>query len=368
MSSHKTSSIQLPASQQLAKMFGQFKLSQIMQLDYKQFEEFIGQIEASDLFKTLTYPRDSAQKNWKVISYVRFPGTRLEKRFYEPTENVIRDRSSVDIEGLLESKNEAIKIIKRLGIEKFESYFLYGEFDLSIEELADKCSLSEGEVWQIIQLVNEIAVQNQFHLHTATFSEGIKYTKIASVYKEAGDFAIGFFDLRLARGRYLINHERLSRLKQEGVFTRGQLRKINKLINILNMINVRNSVIYGLLQIIIKKQRLFFESADERDLDLLTQRQAAKELGVCASWISRLVRYRSIETPWREEVPLRYFFPALKRLRLQIFKAILQEDSSVHSDEHIRQIFKQRYGIYISRRTVTKYRKELSGSVLSKKK
>lgn len=360
MPSYQISQVRLQSPRQLARMLGQLRLSRLMELNNQQFEEFIQEIESDPLFRRFMYPKGAGPGNERVISYVRFPRTEIQSSFWEFPESMVQDKSRADVESLLEAREGVVEIIRRLGIDKFKRYFLYNEFDSSIKGLARDCQLSQGECEKIIDLVNKISVLSRHRTNSAISARGVNYTKVAYIYRDKGDFTIGFFDLSLARGRYKINLQRISQLKQSGAFSNQELRNIDKLINRLNLINLRKSTIFGLLQIIIRKQRPFLESRQAQDIIPLSQKEAAGELGISASLVSRAIKYKSIDTPWREEKPLKYFFPSLKAVRIQILESLIQENLSVDSDEAISRMLKRKHGIYISRRTVNKYRRELS--------
>jgi RNA polymerase sigma-54 factor len=332
-----------------------------MELSSQQFEEFIQEIESNPLFKRFMYPKEATQGKEKIISYNRFPRTEIETNFYEFPEAVIKDNSRIDVDSLLEAKKEVVKIIRRLGVDKFKRYFLYNEFDSTIEELAKDCRLSKNECGEIIDFINKIFIQNKYQVSSMISARGINYNKVASIYKkDERGFIISFSNLSLARGRYKIDFQRFSQLKETETFSKQELRDINKLIRRLNLINLRKSTIFNVLQIIVKKQKAFLKSGKAKDIIPLSQKEVAKELGISASLISRAIKYKSIETPWTEEKPLKYFFPSLKAVRIQILELLLQENLPLDSDEAISQMLKRKYGIYISRRTVSKYRKELS--------
>lgn len=360
MSPYKISQIQQRTPEQLARMSGQLRLSRLMQLNNQQFEEFIQEVESDPLFKRFMYPEEATPGNKKIISYARFPRTAIQSSFYEFPEAIIKDKGRTDVESLLEAKEEVARIIRKLGIERFKRYFLYNEFDSGIEELAGECQLSVEECREIIDLVNKISVQSSHKINSTISARGISYNKVANIYKDEGDFIIGFFDLSLARGRYKVNLQRLSQLKEGGVFSNQQLRNINRLISRLNLINLRKSTIFNVLQIMVKKQKSFLESGQIKDIIPLSQREVAGELGISASLISRAIKYKSIQTPWKEERPLKDFFPSLKAVRIQILELLIQENLPLDSDQAIRDMLKIKHGIYISRRTVSKYRKELS--------
>jgi DNA-directed RNA polymerase specialized sigma54-like protein len=75
--------------------------------------------------------------------------------------------------------------------------------------------------------------------------------------------------------------------------------------------------------------------------------------------VSRGLRGKSIDTPWGEEIPLWRFFPRPKQFRKQLLRQLLEADGGLSSDETIRAELLEKFGVAISRRSVTNLRKEL---------
>ncbi len=75
--------------------------------------------------------------------------------------------------------------------------------------------------------------------------------------------------------------------------------------------------------------------------------------------ISRVIARRSIETPWGEEHPIKYFLPSRKRIVKGLIIDIIKDGKRIYTDEEIRQELKKSFDIGISRRSVASYRQEL---------
>lgn len=350
---------QLPQTKQLLRLrlIGRIKLADLMELSESDFAKTIKKIENDPLFKKLFSPSNRQEK---VISYLRFPRSGLAKSFYELKEDIAVDRSSLNIESFLDSRKEAIPVIKRLGIDKFKKYFLYNDGELSYKNISLACDLAEKEVTKIMTLIDDFSIHSEFfNPSMINLDRNIAYSKIAKIEKDdSGDFGISFFSPHLVKGRYWINYEKLAELKNR-VFNQAELKKINRLLYTLKTINTRKSIIYKVIRKILKKQDVYFATANHKDLVSLSQRELAKEMNVNPSLISRAIARRSIETPWGEEYPVKYFFPSRKKTIKRLITDIIDDGKCIYTDEGIREELKKAFNIDISRRSVASYRQEL---------
>jgi transposase len=273
---------------------------------------------------------------------------------------MVADTGSVDIESLLLNKEYVVHQIQKLGLEKFKRYFLYPEPEMRPEDIALECNMELSEVHQLNGLVDELSILSEFHSQSALSpAHGIHYSKVASVERGPEGFVIGYFSRSIARGRYSIDHERFGELQRNGAFTRAEAGQITQLFRRLELINSRKDTVARILQHIVERQRLYFESGDSSALLPLSQRELAKGVGLVPSSISRAIRGKSLETPWREEKALKDFFPRPKRFRKELVRRLLETEREFSSDEAIRDRLEREFGVSISRRSVASLRKEL---------
>ena len=134
-------------------------------------------------------------------------------------------------------------------------------------------------------------------------------------------------------------------------------------------ITYRNDTLLALSKFIFKKQINFFEGGSEK-LIPMNLREAANDLGVHESTISRLTTGKFMETPYGI-FELKYFFSSSiinhagedfssQSIKQKIKKIIKSEDKlKPFSDNKITKILAEE-GIYLARRTVTKYRESLN--------
>ncbi|MBN3040338.1 MAG: hypothetical protein JW867_04360 [Candidatus Omnitrophica bacterium] len=344
---------------QSAQLHAQIKISQLMQMSEAEFQDLINNIENNPLFKRLMYPKDKGKIKEKIISYRRFPGTRIAKNFSDFSPEQIKATGSPDLESLIKSKDKIMRTIKKIGSEDFKKYFLYSDFDIVLDDLSRRLSLSEDEIENIQLLINDLALKSRFYFPGSFESLGIKYQKIAEIEKDKGRFLISFLSLSLARGQYFFNQKKLDKLAGSGQLSRSELRKINFLINKLKAINLRKTTLFRIVSFIISKQKKFLNTSEPISLIPFSQKEAAANLGLSSSVFNRAIKYRSLDSPWGTELPLKYFFPSLKNIRIYFLDSIIKKNIKFKSDKELQEYLQSRHGIYISRRTVNKYKKEI---------
>jgi DNA-directed RNA polymerase specialized sigma54-like protein len=216
-----------------------------------------------------------------------------------------------------------------------------------------------AQVRDINRLIDDFSIMSEFY-HPSNFSsDGIRYSKVASVETEGRSLAIRYFSPLLARGRYLISYERFEELSRGGAFSRDECREMRQLFKKLELINSRKDTLNRILQGIAERQALYFHSGSPRSLLPFSQKELARNIGVAPSSVSRAISCRSVDTPWGEEVPLKHFFPRPKRFRKELLGQLLEGDEELSSDEMIRARLWDRFGVAISRRSVANLRREL---------
>jgi len=196
--------------------------------------------------------------------------------------------------------------------------------------------------------------------HPSNFSSDvIHYSKVASVDRDVEGFVISYFSPSFARGHYLVNYERFEELSRSGAFSKDEAREARQLFRKLELINSRKDTLNQVLQGIVDKQALYFQTSDSRSLLPFSQKELAKRVGLAPSSVSRAIKGKSIDTPWGEEVPLKHFFPRPKRFRKELLRQLLEGDDELSSDEIIRTRLWEKFGVSVSRRSVANLRKEL---------
>jgi RNA polymerase sigma-54 factor len=160
-------------------------------------------------------------------------------------------------------------------------------------------------------------------------------------------------------------------LKSNGVSgeTKTFLReKFRSAVDLLRSVNQRKQTIYKVCACIVNRQREFLEQGPSALRPMLIK-DVANELGVHSSTISRVVTNKYVDTP-QGVMELRKFFTmgvenpdgeelSIVQVKLKIKKLIEGENKSKpYSDNQLGQLLR-RDNIFITRRTVAKYREQM---------
>lgn len=134
-------------------------------------------------------------------------------------------------------------------------------------------------------------------------------------------------------------------------------------------IEQRKQNMKAIMEEIVKRQVPFFEEGAHQKQSL-RMREVAAATGVHVSTISRAVRHKYVQSP-RGIIPLKDFFQQGLKTRngqetsAEAIKHLLKETihtenkQKPYSDQKLSQLLHDQFGIYISRRTVAKYREAL---------
>ncbi len=140
--------------------------------------------------------------------------------------------------------------------------------------------------------------------------------------------------------------------------------KILKINFIIECINQRQETIKQIVETIIMKQENFFTNGE---IVPLTQKEVARITGRSESTVSRAIKDKYISTP-NGNFNIKAFFSAgylnkEKKISSNLIKKyiveLIKSEEIIYSDTKIMNKIKERFGIEISRRTVTKYRTEI---------
>lgn len=190
-----------------------------------------------------------------------------------------------------------------------------------------------------------------------------------TITKVDGEFIIMQNDEGMPQLRLNASYREL--LKSNGVSgeTKTFLReKFRSAVDLLRSVNQRKQTIYKVCECIVNRQRNFLEHGPSALRPMLIK-DVASELGVHSSTISRVVTNKYVDTP-QGVIELRKFFTmgvenpdgeelSIVQVKLRIKKLIEDENKSKpYSDNQIGQLLR-RDNIFITRRTVAKYREQM---------
>ena len=335
----------------------------MLEMPEEEFNKLIIEAEGNPLFKKL-YRKE------RIIHYQRYPRTDISPHFYQLNEEITAGGTgTLDIESLLSDKEDMVRQLQKMGLENFKRYFLYPEPGVSVEEVAQECNLELAEVEKINSLINEFSIMSEFYNPSALSSgHGIHYSKVASIERGPEGFIIGYISPTYARGRYSIDYERFEELKGNGAFSAAEAREMRQLFKRLELINSRKDTVTRILQGIVERQAPYFESGNSKAILPFSQKELAESIRLVPSSISRAISGKSLETPWGEEKALKDFFPRSRMFRRELIRQLLETGEEFPSDEAIKAKLEQKFGVFISRRSVASLREELKIAAAWKRK
>ncbi|MGA2090895.1 MAG: hypothetical protein ABSH12_05470 [Endomicrobiales bacterium] len=350
----------------------QTKLANMLEMPGKEYAELIQEIESDPLFIKLKYADNTSDR---AIHMRRLKQTDLSHRFLELNEsNVSQDTgSSAEVEKLLEDKGWLINAVRKIGEKEFKRLFIYNEGDISVSEIAKECRLKQDEVKQIFSIINSIDVFSEFFIPSKNIPEKtVSYNKIAVLIPRQSDYIIQFMSAHWARGVYDVDYDKIKKMTESGIYSKTEKASLKKLLERIELVNIKKSLMGNILTKIIEKQKSYLDSGGEGEMEPFKQVEMAKELEVHPSIVSRAIAGRSIETPWGLEKPLKEFFPSgkikqkeamlvciheiLKKEKIQLRNGII---SKPFSDQAISLFLQKEYLVAIAPRTVAKYRNQM---------
>lgn len=343
-----------------ASLIGRLKLGQILSLPEPDFQKWVQTLEEDPWFRKLACPK---QRFHKIIRFQRFSGTSWRFAPLELREEWVASKSSPDTQAFLEKYKSIFPLIQRIGDTAFRREFLYAEGNDGIEDLAARHGLDLAEVEKIISFVND------FHLHVEmgaiSASSSPTSQQLPSVYTVAGieragdSLSISYHSLNCARGRYLIDYERLKDIHGGGAYSPRDFRHVQSLLKKLEMINLRKQTLNRILSELLIFQRPFFLSGCRDDLKPLSQREMARTLLVNSGVLCRVIHDRAVVLLDGHTVVISSLFLKRKTWLKQQLADLLPRSSTHFSDAILCKKLLGKTGVSISRRSISDYRREL---------
>ena len=236
-----------------------------------------------------------------------------------------------------------------------------------IKELAEELGVSRGEIQQALDLIMTLNPYPAANFNSQ--KEGVKFLKPDLIVQEIeGKFYIltNDFGPRLRINAY---YRKLLRNMDHQQAQQYLKERLDSALWLIRAIEQRRLTIYRTMEAIIDFQRSFF-SRGIKYLRPLTMQQVAEQIGVHESTVSRATTNKYVQTA-HGLFELKFFFAsgihrhqgqdlAATSIKKMIEDLIKREDkASPLSDQKIVERLAQE-GIRLSRRTVAKYRQQLS--------
>jgi RNA polymerase sigma-54 factor len=269
----------------------------------------------------------------------------------------LRECLSLQLESLELKESLAYKIVQD-HLPLLESH--------KFKEIAARTAALFEEVLQAVDCIKHLIPKpgQKYNNQNATYVQ-----PEVSIAKVDDEFVILLNDEGMPQLRLNASYKEL--LKSNGVSseTKTFLReKFRSAVDLLRSVNQRKQTIYKVCVCIVNRQREFLENGPSH-LHPMLIKDVASELGVHSSTISRVVTNKYVDTP-QGVMELRKFFTmgvenpdgeelSIVQVKLKIRKLIEDENrSKPYSDNQIGQLLR-RDNIFITRRTVAKYREQM---------
>jgi RNA polymerase sigma-54 factor len=234
------------------------------------------------------------------------------------------------------------------------------------KEIASQTGSSFEEVLQAVDCIKHLIPKpgQKYNNQKATYVQ-----PEVTIAKVDDEFVILVNDEGMPQLRLNASYKEL--LKSNGVSgeTKTFLReKFRSAVDLLRSVNQRKQTIYKVCVCIVNRQKEFLENGPSSLRPMLIK-DVASELGVHSSTISRVVTNKYVDTP-QGVMELRKFFTmgvespdgeelSIVQVKLKIKKMIEGENKSKpYSDNQLGQLLR-RDNIFITRRTVAKYREQM---------
>jgi len=207
---------------------------------------------------------------------------------------------------------------------------------------------------------------------------GKEYTAEAPIYvspevyieKVEGEYVIYFTDNGSPRLRISHTYQELMGKQETNKETKDFIKnKVRSAVDLLRNIEHRRQTIYRVVECIVRRQSAFLDHGVEHIKPMMLK-DVAEDIGMHLSTISRVVNRKYAHTP-QGVIELRRFFSegmlnedgeevSTRILKLKIKKMIEEEDTKKPlTDDKIARIL-GKGGVKLSRRTVAKYRDQMS--------
>ncbi len=244
------------------------------------------------------------------------------------------------------------------------------EIPKGVEYFKESYGYNEKEIEKALEVIRQLEpypARNYFNENTVYMEPDLIFYKENNEWKvevvKEGPFVV---KLNNSYKEFLNKKRGVGNNSDVKKFLKQKLRDAEDL---LKAIDSRYSSLYKVGLAILKHQKEFLEKGT-KFLRPLTLRDIAEEIQMHESTVSRIITHKYVQTP-NGVYPLKFFFStgyrsregkelSAKAVKDYIKEIIDGEDPAKPlSDSAISKILKEKYGINIARRTVTKYREEM---------
>jgi len=318
------------------------KAASFIEMGEDEIANLIEEIKNSRLFKLL--------KAYGAIKTNGFKKYNISNNSVENLPSVGNEDS--DISYLFENE-ETLNLIKKMGAEKFKKYFLDGGFGEA--EIEKQLKISKQDIIKIKDIVSKVFVKEEFSKTNAKKTDFRPNYCVAEIKIEGGKILPCFYNKNIWKDGFEIDKQKL---KEYIKISGDKEDEIKEIIEKISLIEYKKSSLVSLIEYLIKEQKKFLIFENYDFLNVLTQKKAAKNIGVCESVLNRLISNRSLKLNSGIIIPIKNLFPSSKKINKNRFKKIFSENKNL-TDNELSDLFNKKYGLKLSRRTINQYKNEI---------
>ena len=256
---------------------------------------------------------------------------------------------------MLDSDSDVARLIKRIGQENFEAVFSRTRAHRT-PSTHDSAAFRKTRPSRFGEFMDRLYVRSEFQSSEDQSPPATVYSSVAGITLEDGRPALGFFNREIWKGRYRTDEARYRELKE--TLKPRETARIEQFMRQVDLLAFRQTTLYRVLETLIERQAEYLASGDPARRRPLTQREVAASLRVAPSVLNQLISNKSVEAPWRLEIPLKTFLPSRKAmLRDKLYDIAMERPDA--GDDLLREELRRLHGATISRPSIIQYRKEL---------
>ncbi len=244
---------------------------------------------------------------------------------------------------LVERLLEAIDNANRMDLEKIKAFS-------GLDDATFRTTMERIKSYMLYPLENYHRIENENYIQPDVY------------VKRVGDELVAILEDKYINS-VSIDEEMLKNYLKDKSAKKFIQEKYRQIKEFMLAVTNRNKTLLKTVNVILERQRRFF---DEGIIMPLTRKEVAEILGFNVSTITRTVSNKYLEYNGKI-MPLSTFFSSglSENVSKEYVKSLIKEmiekedKSNPLSDDQIREMLKEK-GIEVTRRTVTKYRKEMN--------
>lgn len=320
------------------------KLARLLELPENALESRVREIEAHPLFRRLSEAG--------VLTIQPLPRSKYAARSLEGRSLCASDEGLGE---LLDGDGAIPRLIRGVGLQNFREYFLNDQ-SFSDQERANACGIAQAEARKLREFMDRLYVRSEFESAQDTAAPATVYSSVAGVEMEGGRPVLAFFNREIWKGRYRMDETRYAEWRT--TLPPSQAGEVERFMCQINLLTFRQTTLFRALEALIDVQTAYLTTGDPDKRVPLTQREVAARVGVSPDVLNRLISNKSVETPWRLEIPLKVLLPSRKTMmRDRLYDLAIERPEA--GDDALREEIHRLYGATLSRPSIIQYRKEL---------